>query len=113
VVSQKNGVWGAAEALPGAAAEGDITSVSCGSAGNCGAGGDTYTDGNGHTQAFVVSETNGRWVKAEEVPGTAALNKGRGAGVSSVSCPSARTCIAVGSYTDAKGHTQAFVGGAK
>jgi hypothetical protein len=33
-----------------------IYSVSCGSAGNCSAGG-WYTDGPGHVQAFVVSES--------------------------------------------------------
>jgi len=32
-----------------------ITSVSCGAAGNCAAAG-TYTDGSGHTQAFVASQ---------------------------------------------------------
>jgi len=30
--------------------------VSCGSAGNCAAGG-TYTGGAGHTQAFVVNQS--------------------------------------------------------
>jgi hypothetical protein len=33
-----------------------ITSVSCGAAGNCSAGG-TYADGSGVIQAFVVSQT--------------------------------------------------------
>ena len=50
--------------------------MSCASAGNCSAGG-YYTDGAGHEQAFVVSEVNGTWGTAIEVPGTAALNAGR------------------------------------
>jgi hypothetical protein len=63
-----------------------VYSVSCASAGNCSAGGD-YVDGSGNIQAFVVSQVNGIWGTAEEVPGTAALNAGGGAAVNSVSCP--------------------------
>ena len=44
--------------------------MSCASAGNCSAGG-YYIDGSGHQQAFVVSEANGTWQPADEVPGTA------------------------------------------
>jgi hypothetical protein len=49
------------------------------------------------------------WGKAEEVPGTATLNKGENAVTNSVSCPSAGNCTAGGSYTDGSFHTQAFV----
>ncbi len=86
----------------------NISAVSCGSAGNCSAGG-YYTDGSGHTQAFVVSEVNGTWHTAKEVPGTAALNKRGNAAVSSVSCVSAGNCSAGGSYKDGSWHYQAFV----
>jgi hypothetical protein len=85
-----------------------VTSVSCASAGNCGAGGD-YTDASG-AQAFVVSEVNGRWGKAEEVPGTAALNTNGNAAIASVSCASAGNCGAGGHYQDGfGGGVQAFV----
>ena len=111
VLSEKNGKWGQAEQVPGTAASvvwyvNTVSSVSCSSAGNCGAGG-PY----GHTGAFVVSERNGKWGKAEEAPGTTALNLGGDAAVNSVSCPSASRCVAAGSYTDQNGMTQAFVGG--
>ena len=56
--------------------------------GNCGSGG-----GN-----LVAGERNGRWRKAEEVPGLAALNTGGNAQVVSVSCPSAGHCTAAGTY---------------
>ncbi len=74
MVSQVNGTWGTAIEVPGTAAlntggNAQIDSVSCASAGNCSAGG-FYTDSSGHGQAFVVSEVNGKWGKAEEVPGT-------------------------------------------
>jgi hypothetical protein len=63
VADQTGGAWGNAQEVPGTAAlnqgqDGSLASVSCGSAGNCGAGG-FYTDDSGHQQAFVASETNG------------------------------------------------------
>ena len=113
VVSERNGVWGKAIEVPGTAAlnkgrEAGVTSVSCASAGNCAAGGD-YKDGSHHQQAFVVSERNGVWRKAIEVPGTAALNTGGAAVVTSLSCASASNCAAVGNYIPASGDQQAFV----
>ncbi|MGO9295139.1 MAG: hypothetical protein ACLP52_14910 [Streptosporangiaceae bacterium] len=115
VASEVNGTWRTAIEGPGTAAhfaDAGASAVSCPSAGNCAAGG-SYTDASGYDQAFVVSEVNGTWHKAIEVPGTAALNTGtspdRGASVGSVSCPSARNCAAGGSYTDASSHEQAFV----
>ncbi len=51
----------------------------------------------------------GTWGQAEEVPGTAALNKAGGAQVNSVSCAPAGNCSAGGYYTDGSDHGQAFV----
>jgi hypothetical protein len=112
VVSQKNGTWGKARRVPGLAAlntgrSAFIISVSCGSAGNCSAGG-FYTTSR-HLQAFVVSQKHGTWGRAEKVPGTAALNTGGIAGISSVSCAAAGNCSAGGYYTDHSDHQQAFV----
>src|SRR5690348_2853711 len=105
-------VWGTAQEVPGTAAlnrggRAFITSVSCGAAGNCSAGG-SYVDSSGF-QAFVVSQVNGTWHTAIEVPGTAALNQGGDAGIASVSCASAGNCSAGGIYADSSGHVQAFV----
>jgi hypothetical protein len=115
VVGESGGKWGTAVKVPFTAAldEGSavILSVSCASAGNCGAGG-YYTDGVGHQQAFVVSESGGKWGTAVEVPGTAALNTGGGAQISSVSCASAGNCSAGGQYEGVDGSPydlQAFV----
>jgi hypothetical protein len=111
VVNQVNGTWDTAEEVPGTAAlnqgSGSTTTVTCPSAGNCSAGGN-YNDGTAF-QAFVVSETNGTWGTAEEVPGTAALNQGGNASLTSVSCASTGNCGAGGYYTDSSGHQQAFV----
>jgi hypothetical protein len=112
VVSEKNGTWGTAIEVPGLAAlntggDAQLTSLSCGSDGNCAAGG-SYS-GNGGQRAFVVSEQNGAWGKAMQVPGAAALSGATGGSyVSSVSCASAGNCTAGGTYST-KGYGQAFV----
>ena len=88
--------------------------MSCGSVGDCAAGG-AYADSSFEGQAFVVSEVNGRWRTAIEVPGTAALSKDGGnpsnanAEVTSVSCSQAADCADLGGYTDRSGYAQAFV----
>lgn len=72
--------------------------LSCPSAGGCVLGG-SYTDASGRTQAFVAGEKNGTWGPAIEVPGTAALNAGGNAVVTSVSCPAPGDCAAAGQYS--------------
>jgi hypothetical protein len=117
VVTQTNGTWGKAEEIPGTAALNAggyalLNSLSCTSAGNCSAGGryaSSSNDGVPVAQAYVVSETNGTWGTAEEVPGTAALNGGGYAEVDSVSCASAGNCSAGGAYTNSTPATEAFV----
>jgi cytochrome c551/c552 len=113
VVSEKKGIWQPAQEVPGIAAlnqrgQAGINSVSCTSAGNCSAGGN-YEDGSGHTQVFVVSEVKGTWGSAEEVPGSAALNRGGTAEIISVACGAAGNCGAGGLYEDSSGKQHAFV----
>ena len=113
IVNEKSGTWAKAEEVPGTAAlnaggEGAVNSLSCSSGGNCTAGG-YYADGSDKTQALVVKETGGVWLKAEEVPGTASLNTGGGAEVYAVSCSSADNCAAGGFYHDVSKYYQAFV----
>ena len=107
------GIWGTAEVGPGTAALNSggaaaVTAMSCASPGDCSAGG-SYRDGLFHIQVFVVGQSNGTWGMAEEVPGTAALNKGGSAQVTSVSCASVGNCSAGGFYLNNSGHAQAFV----
>jgi hypothetical protein len=110
---EKNGVWGHYQPVPGLSAlnagkaDGG-TAASCTSAADCSAGG-YYTDSAGHQQAYVVTKHNGVWGKAQEVPGTAALNAGGLAQLSSVDCTSAGNCSAVGSYETASGTGEPFV----
>src|SRR5215831_10131276 len=110
------GGWGTAQTVPGTAAlnqdgSAGINSVSCASAGNCSAGGD-YLPASAFPHAFVVSEVNGTWQRAEAVPGIATLSQG-GHGsppqavINSMSCAPAGNCSAGGYYTDRFGDNQA------
>jgi hypothetical protein len=113
VVSEVHGRWGKAIKVTGIAADNQhasITSMSCRSAGNCSAVGNY---GYPHEQVFVVSQVNGIWGTAIEVPGMAALNTGMFAMIKSVSCGSPGNCSAVGLYNlgrpDVMGNQRAFV----
>ena len=103
------GRWGQAIEVPGLGAlnkgeQAQVLSVSCSPRPSCAAGG-FYRDGDGHQQGFVVSERNGVWRQATEVPGLSALATGGGAHVGSVSCASAGNCAAGGSYGSVQGET--------
>jgi hypothetical protein len=111
VVNEVRGTWQTAKQVPGMAAlgtGGQVTSVSCATAGNCSAVG-TYTDANNHGQTFAVNEGGGVWGIAHAIPNVRTLNKGGGASVEAVSCASAGNCAASGSYSDASHLSQPFV----
>jgi hypothetical protein len=100
-VSETDGRWGAEAAIPGLIklnSGGDVqfTSVSCGAAGDCSAGG-SYDNGSTDI-AFVVSQSNGIWSAAEPVTGVTGLDSTTDSRVTAVSCPSAGDCAAVGDY---------------
>jgi hypothetical protein len=105
VAGEEHGTWGKAIAVPGLAQlntgkDADVESVSCGSPGNCGAAG-FYTlapASAGLTRAFVVTEHDGRWGRAQAVALPVHL-KGLSSSIGSVSCASAGTCTAVGGYS--------------
>jgi hypothetical protein len=104
VADERSGVWGRAHEVPGLVAlnkggSSGLTQLSCGSAGNCAAGG-WYLNlqGRQRRQAWVAIEVNGQWRRAEKVPGTTTLNTGGNAAVTSMSCTAAG-CVAGGWYT--------------
>lgn len=119
VVTESNGTWGSAQAVPGiatlnAGVSATVSSISCTSPGNCSAGGQyasAVNDGIPTEQAFVATQTGGTWGNAVELPGTAALNAGVGAyaGVNSLSCASAGNCSAGGLYINGSNVTEPFV----
>jgi hypothetical protein len=112
VVNQAGGTWGQAQEVPGTAAlnagaHAATGYISCPAAGDCGADGQ-YTDASGDTQVFVVSESDGTWGTAQELPGLATLNTSY-AGGGPLSCSSPGNCGLGGTYTNSSGVEQAFV----
>jgi hypothetical protein len=113
VASQRNGRWGTAIEVPGTRTlnvgrDAQVVSVSCTSAGNCVAGG-FYSDRSFNDEVFVVSQRDGRWGTAIEVPGMRTLNHGLAQLYGGVSCVPADNCVAGGIYTDRHGNSQGFV----
>jgi len=111
VAVERNGVWGKAIEVPGLEAlnagfNAEVDSVSCASAGNCAAGG---AFGWPYPLGFVVSEKNGVWGRAIDVPGLAALTYRPIAYVTSVSCASPGNCAAGGTYADKHYNDHGFV----
>jgi hypothetical protein len=107
VIDETGGVWGSATEVPGTAAlnvgdDASAESVSCTAVGDCSMGG-YYDIGKAGAatvdlQAFVANETGGKWGAARAVPGLAALNAGKNAQVTSLSCASPGNCAAGGTY---------------
>src|SRR5262249_43338640 len=62
-----------------------VSSVSCAWAGACQAGG-CYADSSSYRQAFIVSQVNGTWGTAVEVPAPDSLNAGGNARIRAGTC---------------------------
>ena len=104
LVNEVSGVWRTAIPIPGMATlspGGSVTirSLACGSPGNCSAVG-WYQAWNDVIQGFVVSEVNGTWHNAVQVPGVIAPSGTVTVSVESVACFSAGRCTAVGYFQD-------------
>jgi len=77
-------------------------------AGNCAVSGE-YNDPRNGVHLFVLTEANGTWGTARELPGSAALNQKLFARLLTVSCASAGNCAVGGFYMDAHGAIRALV----
>jgi hypothetical protein len=101
----RGGTWANAELVPetAALAGGDwagVGGLSCASPGDCTAGGSfsgSYSTNDDTSDAFVMSESGGKRGTAKLLSGLG-LGDNNGAQVTSVSCPAAGDCVAVGSY---------------
>ena len=112
-IPESSTTWGVgiAALLPAGAAANpavSLTSVSCASAGECAAVG-TYNDASNHTLGLLLSESAGTWMTG--LPATLPADAAGSPAVSltSVSCPSAGSCDAVGSYNDTAGDLQGLM----
>lgn len=116
VATEKKGAWQNAREVAGSLNSGghaQVNAVSCGSAGNCVAVGQyfRYVNQVTGTEAFAVTEKNGSWSSAQEVPGTGRLNVEGLAVATAVSCAPASgplSCALGGHYYDKHGHQQDF-----
>ena len=90
-----------------------LRSISCTSPGDCvGVGGYGDTNGDDDYQALYATESAGVWGTAQRLSlpdGANATPTGQRAFLASVSCPSAGNCVAVGSFADAAGDSQAMI----
>ncbi len=113
VASQTGGHWANATEVPGTATlnaggRAQVGAVSCRKAGNCSAAG-SYRPNTSTTSGFVVTEKNGHWGNAIQVPGLAPLDTGGTASPVALACASPGNCVVGGSYHDTAGHSQAFL----
>ncbi|MGA7833874.1 MAG: hypothetical protein WCA31_01555 [Acidimicrobiales bacterium] len=112
VVDDVRGVWGKVTLLSGAQGYSmhgtNVSSISCASPGSCSAVGDSNKTPRGDS-AFSVSEKNGVWGSATEIPGLAELISGGTDVEISVSCSRGPNCSAEGNYLDDSGVTQSFL----
>lgn len=110
VVTQASGTWKRAQELSlpanafAANPDAAVTSVACTSAGTCVAVGDYAYDSTGLGHAFTVAESRGSWARAQQItPPANAATQGGDATLGAVTCTSAGSCVAVGSYLDKAG----------
>jgi hypothetical protein len=117
VATEVRGVWAKSREIKlpsnalGTGQVSEIHSISCTSAGNCGAIG-VYKDNTspiGLTQAFVVSEVHGVWSKSSEVTLPVDANVDPFTTLNQITCASTGNCVAAGSYIDTQDTTHALV----
>ncbi len=100
-VTEKNGAWGKAAPIPGAASVGqfggEVTSVSCPASGDCLAVGTTLDGG------WYAQEVKGHWGKAATLPGLQNLSTSDIVFSLLASCSSPGDCAVAGEYLDAAG----------
>jgi len=104
IADEAGGTWGSPQQVPGTGAlnvsgAADVTSVSCGTPGNCATIG-FYTDSRGNRHVFEADEKNGTWQAARTLAGTGTLDFFE---TGAVSCPTAGNCVATGIATTESG----------
>ncbi|MGH3190329.1 MAG: hypothetical protein ACRDOL_24280, partial [Streptosporangiaceae bacterium] len=101
--------WTATEApLPAGADPGaGLNSVTCPSASSCVAAG-TYTDSAGDRQGLLLTGLGTSWT-ATGAPAPAGAAADPGTLMNWITCPSASSCVAVGSYTDSAANVQGML----
>jgi hypothetical protein len=87
---------------------GQFASVACVAAKSC-TGGGSFEAASDTAEAIIATESNGTWGRAFTLVMPKNLNVSNpDSAVTSVACPKARFCVAVGTYFDSSGVEQAF-----
>ncbi len=113
LLTESSGVWqspGAMATLPANAAADpnvSLSSVSCVASGECAAVG-AYRDSGGNVRGLLLTETSGVWGTGVQAIPPANADPA-GLALTSVSCPSAGNCSAVGKYRDNSGDYQGML----
>jgi hypothetical protein len=118
LLTQTGASWSPSEAiLPANAAttgqEAGVRLLSCPSTGNCRAAG-SYVDDSGDHEGLLLTETSGTWAAEEAAVPANAKTPDASPAFGVISCPSAGSCTAAGSYADASsegGTDILFLGG--
>jgi hypothetical protein len=122
--TETNGSWGAAVAAPlpsGFNTNPNVTlySVACTSPGDCVADG-TYETSGGAYEALILTQTNGTWTAAAAslsglsiasatIPDVTISDVSENGADSTLACPAAGSCVAVGQYTDTHGAVEGML----
>jgi len=114
VAAQSRGHWSRGTPLvlpPGAAAQpyAQVNGIACRSAGNCVAVGDYENGRSMNLQAFIATESHGRWSRAFTPRLPANASAPASAQLEAVACTRDGSCAAVGSYRDSSGNAQTMV----
>jgi len=107
IATLKNGVWQATEPALPSSLSGDayvLVEVHCTSAGVCAAVGG-YFDQNGNVQGLIYTLSAGKWTPA--VP--AAPKSGLALELDTMACPTSKTCLVLGEYTNTSNELVATV----
>jgi hypothetical protein len=111
LLTEEGGIWRAVKALmpPDGPGEGTLlTSVSCASAGNCGAIGqyNINIDGDSASEGVLLTENSGHWQRGVTAMPPKHLRSaywGNYVGLSDISCSAPGDCVAAGDYVTRRG----------
>jgi hypothetical protein len=114
VAAQSHGRWsrGIPLVLPAGAAPqpyAQVNGIACRSAGNCVAVGDYEYGRSRNLQAFIATESRGKWARAFTPRLPASASSPVSAQLAAVTCTRDGSCAAVGGYQDSSGNAQAMV----
>jgi hypothetical protein len=108
--TESRGVWHRATQVTPPANAGtsvSISGVACTGPGNCVLAGN-YSDTKGRVRPMVAIQTNGTWARAQELSIPAGADTAGPVLLTSLACPAAGSCVAVGQFNDKAANRRAM-----